>query len=142
MANPKIYRQDGIDMHYSVGALIEKNGKILLIDRVKPPFGFAGIAGHVDEGENELDALYREVREESGLTVLSYELVAEELIPWNECRRGIKGHYWYLYKCTTRGRIKRNVKETNLIKWYSRKDIKNLKLEPVWEHWFKKLGII
>ncbi len=31
----------------SVGAIIEKDGKFLMIDRVNPPYGWAGVAGHV-----------------------------------------------------------------------------------------------
>ena len=58
MSNPKQGKsKDGKLMHYSVGALIKKDGKYLLIDRVKPPLGFAGIAGHIDEGEDEIKAL-------------------------------------------------------------------------------------
>ena len=43
---------NGQILHYSVGALIKKDGKYLLIDRVNPPFGLAGLAGHVDIGES------------------------------------------------------------------------------------------
>ncbi|MEK6959849.1 MAG: NUDIX domain-containing protein, partial [Nanoarchaeota archaeon] len=72
---------DGQKMHYSVGAVIERNGLYLLIDRAKPPFGFAGIAGHVDEGESAEQAIIREVREESGLVVKRYSLVNCERPP-------------------------------------------------------------
>ncbi len=30
------------ELHYSVGAIVEHDGKYLLVDRVNPPFGFAG----------------------------------------------------------------------------------------------------
>lgn len=39
-------------MHYSAGALIRRGDKYLLIDRAKPPFERAGVAGHIDEGES------------------------------------------------------------------------------------------
>ena len=35
--------------HTSVGMLVWKNKKILLIERKKAPFGFAPPAGHVDK---------------------------------------------------------------------------------------------
>ena len=55
MTTPKQGRaKNGQPMHYSVGALIKKEDKYLLIDRVKPPLGFAGLAGHIDEGESKI----------------------------------------------------------------------------------------
>jgi len=133
--------KQGKPMHYSVGAIIKKGNKYLLIDRVKPPYGFAALAGHIDEGENAEQALLREVREESGLKVLSYELLCEEELDWNWCSKGIGAHYWYLYKCEVEGDINQNKAETKSIGWFSESEIKKLKLEPVWKHWFKKLNI-
>ena len=76
---------DGKLLHYSVGAVIEKDGKYLLVDRVKPPFGFAGLAGHVDEGESPDATIVREIMEESGLKVVNSKLLFEEEILWNYC---------------------------------------------------------
>jgi len=109
---------------------------------VNPPFGFAGLAGHIDECEDKIEALVREVREESGLEVISHELLFEEELDWNECSKGVKVHYWYLFRCNVEGEISQNTRETKSINWYSRKEIKKLDLEPVWEYWFKKLRII
>jgi len=128
-------------MHYSVGALIERDGEYLLIDRAKPPFGFAGLAGHIDEGETEIEALFREVQEESGLKVEKYKLLFEEEVGWNECNKGVRGHYWYLFECEVSGEIKMDISEEKSIGWYAKDEIKNLKLEPVWEYWFQKLKI-
>lgn len=143
MPNPKLGKsQDRKEMHYSVGALIIKDGKYLLIDRVKPPLGFAGIAGHIDENEDKIKALKREVEEESGLKVEKYELLIEEELDWNWCSRGTKVHYWYLFSCEVSGDIKENYKETKSIGWYTKDEIINLELEPVWKYWFNKLKII
>ena len=54
--------KSGKPMHYSVGAIIKKDDKYLLLDRVKPPFGFASVAGHIDEGEDEITTLKREIK--------------------------------------------------------------------------------
>jgi len=129
-------------MHYSVGALIKKDDKYLLIDRKKPPLGFAGLAGHIDEGEDEIKALKREVEEESGLEIENYKLLFEEELDWNWCSKGVKTHYWYLFQCKVRGKVKQNFKEAKSIKWYDKKEIKQLELEPVWKYWFCKLKII
>lgn len=145
MATPKEYRsKDGKLMHFSVGALIERNGKYLLIDRAVPPLGFAGVAGHVDEGETPPQAVAREVKEEAGLTVHNPQLIFEEELDWNWCSKGVTSHYWYLFRCPIGGKdeIMRSKGETKSAGWYSQEEIKTLKLEPVWEHWLKKLGII
>ena len=133
---------DGRNMHYSVGAVIKKDGKFLLIDRKKPPQGFAGLAGHVDEKEEEEKAIVREVKEESGLAVRKLKLLAKEEIPWNTCSKGITVHYWFLYECEAEGKVRLNKKEAKLIGWFSAEDIRRLRLEPVWAYWFRKLGII
>lgn len=129
-------------MHYSVGAIIKKDEKFLLIDRVKPPFGFAGLAGHIDENETPEEALKREVKEESGLDLKNFKILLEEEINWNECSKGIGVHYWHLYECEVEGEIKRNFEETKSIGWFTKEEILDLKLEPVWEYFFKKLKII
>ena len=129
-------------MHYSVGALIKRDNKYLLIDRVKPPLGFAGLAGHIDEGEDKIQSLKREVEEESGLKVDDYKILFEEELDWNQCSRGVDIHYWYLFECSVSGETKQNHIETKSIGWHSVDEIKKLKLEPVWEYWFKKLKII
>ena len=129
-------------MHYSVGAIIKKGDKYLLIDRVKPPYGFAGLAGHVDEGENPVDALIREVNEEGNLKVVKHSLLFEEELDWNFCSKGINVHYWNLFECEVIGDVETNAAEAKSMGWYSREEIKKLKLEPVWEYWFEKLNII
>jgi len=134
--------KDGHPMHYSVGALIRReDGKYLLIDRAIPPFGFAGVAGHVDEGETPEIALVRETKEESGLKVESYELLFEEERE-NWCSEKINTHYWYLFGCQVSGELERSRGETKSAGWYSAEEIKELTLEPVWKYWFEKLKII
>jgi 8-oxo-dGTP pyrophosphatase MutT (NUDIX family) len=143
MGVPKIGKsKNGKPMHYSVGAVIKRKNKYLLIDRKIPPFGFAGLAGHIDEGENEIEALFREIEEESGLKIKKYKLLFEEEIDWNWCNYGIGSHYWYLFECEVAGKLKPNYAEMKSISWYSPEEIKKLKLEPVWEYWFKKLKVI
>ena len=142
MAKYKEEIKNNKKIHFSIGALIQKGDKFLLIDRVEPPFGFAGIAGHIDEGENENEALIREVKEESNLDILSSKLIFEEEVLWNWCGRGGDSHYWYLFKCEITGEMKQEKDEEKSIGWYSIEEIKKLKLEPVWEYWFKKLNLI
>lgn len=142
LTDSKIGKFGEQEIHYSVGAIIEREGKYLLIDRAKPPFGFASLAGHVDSGEEPEDALIREVKEESGLIVKGTSLLAAELITWNECSKGMKGHYWYVYHVDVEGDITQNEDEEKSIGWFGLDEISKLPLEPVWEYWFKKLDIL
>lgn len=142
MSKLKELVQEGKTLHYSVGAFVKKDRKYLLIDRAVPPLGFAGVAGHVDEGEIPEQALVREVEEEIGLKVVSYKLLFEELVDWNWCSKGVTGHYWHVFDCETSGEITQNFRETKSVGWYTEEEIKELKLEPVWDYWFKKLETI
>ena len=143
MPKPKVVRKENGDaLHFSAGALIEKDGKYLLIDRVHPPQGFAGLAGHIDEGESPEETIVREVKEESGLTIVSKKLLLEGEFAQGECcSRGVKPHYWYLFQCEVTGDIQENEEEVKSIRWYALEEVKQLNLEPVWEHWFKKLNL-
>ncbi|MEE4241903.1 MAG: NUDIX hydrolase [Desulfopila sp.] len=53
----------------TVDIIIEIEGKIVLIERNNPPFGWALPGGFVDYGESFEDAALREAKEETGLTV-------------------------------------------------------------------------
>lgn len=130
-------------MHYSVGAIIKnKNGQYLLIDRMKEPLGFAGLAGHIDEGESPLESLIREIKEESGLSVIGTpKLLLEEELNWNSCSKGINSHYWYLYECDVEGQVVENTRETKSIGWYNKNQISELNLEPVWNYWYNKINL-
>ncbi|MDP1629652.1 MAG: NUDIX domain-containing protein, partial [bacterium] len=129
-------------MHFSVGAVIEAGGKYLLIDRDMEPLGFAGLAGHINDGETPEETLFRKVKEESGLEIKKHSLLFEEEVEWNWCRAGIWSHYWYLYKCEVEGEILNNPEASKSIGWYAPEEMKKLKWEPVWKYWFEKLGVL
>ena len=128
-------------VHKSIGAIIRKGNKFLMIDRKNQPLGYACVAGHVDFNEEPETALIREVKEEVGLDVVKSRLVFEEFVGWNRCNKGVTGHYWYVYECEVSGKLKKNG-EAKKIEWYGKEEIKNLELEDSWKRWFKKLGII
>lgn len=146
----------------SVGMIIRKYDNILLIERKRPPFGFAPPAGHVDDHGSFEDAARNEVQEEVGLKVKNLKLVVEGRKE-NHCRRsGGTWHYWKIYEVKVEGEVKRNRDETKQTGWFSNEQIgslverthkylndeiseedwkKNPGIEPIWEEWFKELGI-
>lgn len=149
--------------HTSVGMLVWKGNKLLLIERAKFPFGFAIPAGHVDGDKTFEESAIRELREEVGLNSVELELVAEGRKE-NPCRReGGTWHYWKIYKVLVNGDIDRSKDETKQVGWYTREQIKTLGdktekynrkqiseeewnknpgLEPIMYEWFKELKII
>ena len=142
MPEPKQTIKNGKLIHYSVGTIIRRDDKYLLIERMKFPFGFAGPAGHIDEGEKPEEAMRREVMEETGFIVRECRLLFHEFIEWNECSRGVKGHDLWLYACVVEGKEQRNVLETKSIGWFSLEEIKHLPLETVWDYIFKKMQLL
>jgi len=149
--------------HKSVGMLIKKGGKILLIERKRPIFVFAPPAGHVDNKGSFENAAKEEVEEEVGLTPKKIKLIIEGKKD-NPCRRkdGI-WHYWKIYQVEAEGQIRPSEEEAKQADWFSNNQINSLAkrtqkylagkiseeewqkspgLEPVWLEWFKELKII
>lgn len=149
--------------HKSAGMIAEKDGKILLIERMKFPKGFACPAGHVDEFKSFEECAKTELKEEVGLDLQELNLLLEKRKE-NPCRRTDGAwHYWKVYSVQVHGEIERSLSETKQVGWYSKDEIRKLGnrteeylagkisedewnenpgLEPVWFEWFKELNII
>jgi ADP-ribose pyrophosphatase YjhB (NUDIX family) len=154
---------DNVCDHKSVGMVVWKDKKMLLVERKKFPFGFAPPAGHVDNDLSFEAAAIRELKEETGLTSTKLQLLTEGRKD-TACRRE-EGtwHYWKIYKMKVEGEIEQNTAETKQLDWYSKKQIqrlarrtrqyldkrikdedweKNPGIEVVWYEWFQKLKIL
>lgn len=149
--------------HTSVGMIVWKDDKILLIERMKYPFGFACPAGHVDGDASYEESAKRELQEEVGLEVINLELLFEGRKE-NPCRReNGSWHYWKIYKVKAEGEAKRSLDETKKMFWASKDELKKISertekylqkeiseedwekspgLEPIWCEWFKQLNLI
>ena len=57
------------------GILRDGNGKILIAERIKHEGAWQFPQGGVDEGEDPLEALHRELKEEIGITCDLYEII-------------------------------------------------------------------
>lgn len=110
----------------SVGMIIEENGKILLVEREKPPFGFSFPAGHVDDHGSFEQAAIEETSEETGLKVTSLSLIFEGKLK-NYCRRkGGTWHYWKIYKTKVEGEINFSREESKQCNWYTKEQVQQL----------------
>lgn len=130
--------------HKSVGILVWRKEKLLLIERKKPPYGWAPPAGHVDDFGSYEAAANAELREEVGLKALQIELIAEGRKE-NWCRRGGKWHYWKIFVAKTAGVPVRSLTETRNLEWYDEHQLRTKllcgQIEQVWVEWFSEIDI-
>lgn len=154
---------DKICDHKSVGMVVWKNDKLLLVERMKFPFAFALPAGHLDGNENFEEMAKVELFEETGLTAKALKLLVEGRKE-NPCRRiGGTWHYWQIFEVEAEGELNRSLSETKQIKWVGVDELEKLAarteeyeagkisgeewkkspgLEPVWREWLGELKII
>lgn len=148
--------------HKSVGMLVWKDEKLLLIERGRFPFAFAPPAGHCDGDDFEFTAK-KELQEEVGLNVESLKLLIEGRKE-NPCRREDgTWHHWQIFEVEFSGDVNRSLEETKQTRWVNKDELKSLAvrteeyragkiseeewekspgLEPVWYDWMKDLKII
>ena len=67
---------------FTVLCLIEDGSRVLLQDRVKADWkGYTLPGGHVEKGESFVDAVIREIKEETGLDIYEPKLVGVKQFP-------------------------------------------------------------
>lgn len=122
-----ISTQAGI-VHMSVGAIIRNGDHILLLKRRAFPYGWDIPAGHVEYNENTVDAIKRELLEETSLRVIKAKLIYEGEMRGNKCRYGADTHLWRVYECTHEPGHPTLNPESEAIGWYSLEEAQNLEL--------------
>lgn len=127
-------------MHYSAGALIENNGKFLVSKRTKYPFMYTTVGGHVDRGETMLEALRREIKEETGMGMKDKKLIFRGIIDPDPCTHGVDIHYWNLFLVHTKGTLTINKKESVSLRWLTKRQMARLRFTPPVTYIFKKIN--
>lgn len=75
------------NVELTVLCLLEDGGRLLLQNRAKKDWqGWALPGGHVEPGESFVDAVIREMKEETGLTIRNPRLVGIKQFPIEDCR--------------------------------------------------------
>lgn len=72
----------------TVDCIIDIDGKVVLIKRENPPFGWALPGGFVDKGETVEDAVRREMKEETNLSLENLK----QFHVYSNPRRDPRGH--------------------------------------------------
>ena len=112
-----------------VGALILDDGRVLLVERGKPPLvGYWSLPGGVVEtGERLEQALIREVFEETGLNVTANQIatVFERIMP--DPSGGCEYHYVLIdFYCSIEGGVLRPGDDSKNVQWFDIADLAEL----------------
>ncbi|MBI4091637.1 MAG: NUDIX hydrolase [Candidatus Levybacteria bacterium] len=126
-------------------AIVESNGKILMGQKKKNvgpyPNAWRLPGGGVEEGETLEEAITREVKEETGLKVVSLERIGfdEDNEPDNH---GEMTHYVFLaYRAKTTGEPKIS-EELVILKWIGKSELKKIRNVRPGLKLFKELGYL
>jgi 8-oxo-dGTP pyrophosphatase MutT (NUDIX family) len=128
---------DGQMVHFSAGAIIEKNNHFLIGKKRTYDYKYHFIAGHREFEETARNALEREVFEETGIIFKEANLVFSGVIEDDPCRMGVKRHFWDFYHIKTDQEPIAN-SEFEFLSWYKREEIAQLDLSDITKTLWRK----
>jgi 8-oxo-dGTP diphosphatase len=122
-------------------ALIIKDGKILLVKRKWPPFkgGWGPPGGQMDHDERIEQTCIREAWEETGFRVKIKKLVGIYSDPQRDPRGRVVS---VAFACGITGGEMKLTRETTDIRWFSKADVRKMKLTFDHKKMIKDAGFI
>ena len=87
------------ELHHTTAGAVVRNmeGKYLFLERTEYPPGYNFPAGHVEAGEDALEAAGRELQEETGVKAGKLRHVVTAEVPVDSCSGGADTHEWHVY---------------------------------------------
>lgn len=127
--------------HWTVGALIEREGKFLIMLKKTWPYLWDVIAGHIGPAEDPEAAVVREVQEETGLRLVKPTLAFHGEIFPEPCRRGVNIHEWYLFRGPADGELRPDPREVAELRWVTLAEMVGLPFGRPAYYIFDALGL-
>ena len=133
--------------HIGAYGIIIRNNKVLLIKKARG--GYKGKldlpGGGIEHTETIIEALYREIKEETGLDVTNYKLLdatCTNIIWQDDDVIEDLHHFGILYKVRAKGKIKVDSDgiDSNGSNWYEIKNLNKENLSPFTIYSLEKLG--
>lgn len=125
--------ENGEKYHTTVCGMFFNESKVLIIEKADPAYKrkFSVVAGHVEENENIVVALKREVKEEMDIELTNnFELLGEFKQLNDSCRYGVDVHDWYVFKINVDidiNKINFDKEEIVSLQWIEISELKNYK---------------
>ena len=132
----KVISEDRTErVELAVLCLIEDDNKILLQNRIKEDWrGYTLPGGHVEKGESFVDAVKREIKEETGLVIKKPKLVGVKQFPIEHGRYVV-----FLFKTNKfTGTLESSLEGT--MEWIEYNDIKNINTVDDFEELLKVMN--
>jgi 8-oxo-dGTP diphosphatase len=113
----------------TVGAIIEKDGRILLTKRNVEPYKGRWVVpgGHIEPNETAINAVRREIKEETGLSIKPEFLFYQDEICTDLRPKFDIHHVCLIFYSKTKGKVKINEESTEF-RWFKPREALKLKL--------------